>query len=504
MPVIFTRPVLVANRYNATTGDVNLGSPAHLDNLGAQTVIAVCRETGDHEGNFGYLYGKTPSASANGPRLLLGTGTTGQTRTNFAAHSTAGATGLPSRNGTVGEYIRGEHLFIAARWDGTITATGIRIYLSRNLGPIAEVTYATTTNGTTAIASDAANNFHVGNREGTDRTFNGDIGYVAICKGQLTDFEIELVRCQGPFAVTADWRLIWSNGIDYSPYGVRPTSEVDLLGGERSPYPFFKQQSIWVPVSAGTSGTVAYTNANDSVSASGTTTVTGSLSRTNTNDSVSAAGTTTVVGTLAYTNSNDSVSASGSVGSDVTGTVAYTNANDTVAASGTTTVTGSLARTNASDTLAASGTTTVLGTVSYTNSNDSISASGSSGTSVAATPIVGAGSGKYRERTQKKKLSDDEVWEYINHLKDSFIKKTGQKEELTSASSAEQPTYTELAAKAKVARDYSNELRKQLLKDEFARMQAEINDLELAIMVREQYESWRREEEEMELLLLVA
>lgn len=123
-------------------------------------------------------------------------------------------------------------------------------------------------------------------------------------------------------------------------------------------------------------GTLAKTNANDTSAASGATTVTGSLSKTNANDTSSASGTTTITGTLARTNANDSVSASGSVGSAVSGTLAYTNANDTSTASGTTTVTGSLAKTNANDSSSATGTTTIAGSLAKTNADDTVSASG--------------------------------------------------------------------------------------------------------------------------------
>lgn len=130
---------------------------------------------------------------------------------------------------------------------------------------------------------------------------------------------------------------------------------------------------------SGVTGTVAYTNANDTLAASGTTTIVGTLAKTNANDTSAASGSPIVNGAVAYANNNDTLAASGSVGSSVSGTVAYTNANDTLSASGTTTVTGTVARTNANDTGAASGTTTVTGTLVYTNINDSVSASGAAG-----------------------------------------------------------------------------------------------------------------------------
>ena len=150
-----------------------------------------------------------------------------------------------------------------------------------------------------------------------------------------------------------------------------------------APWQLFAPQAIPVPVSAGgggASGTSATTNASDTSSAGGTTTVTGTSSRTNANDTSSASGTTTVVGTSAKTNANDASSASGTT--TVIGTLAKTNADDTSAASGTvgsSGTTGTVAATNANDTAAASGTTKIVGTLSTTNANDAATASGVAG-----------------------------------------------------------------------------------------------------------------------------
>lgn len=85
--------------------------------------------------------------------------------------------------------------------------------------------------------------------------------------------------------------------------------------------------------SPGVSGSLATTNANDTLSAAGATTIVGSLARTNANDTLASSGSTTIVGTLARTNANDTLSASGAAGA-ITGAVAVTNANDTLSASG--------------------------------------------------------------------------------------------------------------------------------------------------------------------------
>lgn len=172
---------------------------------------------------------------------------------------------------------------------------------------------------------------------------------------------------------------------DNTTYGVSAADEIQASAGATgiksftlattadSAYGFAEFRS---ETSVGTSAT---TNANDTSSASGTTTVVGTVSRTNANDTSSASGTTTVTGTSATTNAADTSNASGSVGSSVTGTVAYTNANDSSSAAGTTTVTGTVSRANANDASAASGTTTVIGTSATTNAADTSSASGVAG-----------------------------------------------------------------------------------------------------------------------------
>lgn len=112
----------------------------------------------------------------------------------------------------------------------------------------------------------------------------------------------------------------------------------------------------------------------------------GTLARTNANDTLVSAGTTTIVGTLAKTNANDTISASGTVGtSGPVGTLAYTNNNDTSTIAGTVTILGTLSTTNSNDTLAGSGGGTVVGTLAVTNQNDTSNISG-----VVGDPPVGA------------------------------------------------------------------------------------------------------------------
>lgn len=124
------------------------------------------------------------------------------------------------------------------------------------------------------------------------------------------------------------------------------------------------------------SGSLARANAADTSAAAGAPTVSGSLAKANAPDTLTAAGSPTVTGSVAYTNAADTLAASGSVGSAVTGTVAYTNANDTLSAAGNVSITGSVAKANAADSLSASGSPVVSGSAAVTNANDTLVASG--------------------------------------------------------------------------------------------------------------------------------
>jgi hypothetical protein len=186
-------------------------------------------------------------------------------------------------------------------------------------------------------------------------------------------------RCQATNALGTSDSLPGSLSVSEVPTSYS-TAVGLVVGSSSSPIGFSYVGSD--DAGSGVSGTLATTNADDTLAASGTTTVTGTLARTNADDTSAASGTTTVTGSLAYTNANDTLAASGSVGSPVDGDLATTNADDSLAASGTTTVIGTLATTNAADTLSASGTTTVTGASATTNADDSLAASGASGSDV--------------------------------------------------------------------------------------------------------------------------
>lgn len=77
-------------------------------------------------------------------------------------------------------------------------------------------------------------------------------------------------------------------------------------------------------------GSLAVTEADDALAATGASTVTGALTKTEADDTLSAAGGEVITGALAVTEANDSLSAAGS--SSITGSLTVTEANDALAA----------------------------------------------------------------------------------------------------------------------------------------------------------------------------
>lgn len=157
----------------------------------------------------------------------------------------------------------------------------------------------------------------------------------------------------------------------------------------KGPYNFLKfkksKRNTAAPL-AGVSGSAAILDADDTVSATGTTTVIGSAAKTNSDDTASAAGTTSVIGVVAKTEGRDTASASGSP-NDV-GASSATESHDSISASGTTTIVGAGASTEARDTAAASGSPVLVGVLAKTNGDDTAVASGTAGSIVGAANCI--------------------------------------------------------------------------------------------------------------------
>jgi len=158
--------------------------------------------------------------------------------------------------------------------------------------------------------------------------------------------------------------------------GYTPRRSKSFFGtGSFGAGPFGEWKQGSVTAASGSTGTLAKTNLNDTSSGQATTTVVTSLARTNTNDTSAVSVTTTVLTTLARTNQNDTSAATGNTWP--TSVLAKTNADDTLAASGSVgaAASGTLAVTNADDTSAIQITTTVTSSLARTNQDDTSAAS---------------------------------------------------------------------------------------------------------------------------------
>jgi len=266
----------------------------------------------------------------------------------------------------------------------------------------------------TASATGATSQRWQSNASGSWADISGETSttYTTGTLGAGVKYAVRIIFSDGTIESTSDPADVWTPSVESLASSVtRKSTSITrarlLVPSSVAALKILEDVFFVTPSAGGSTGTLARTNANDTLSAVATTTIVSTLSRTNASDTVVSSGTTTIVATLARTNANDTLAASGSAGLSISGTVNYTNVNDTSTGQATTTIVSSLARTNANDTSSASGspvangtlartnnndtvvatsTTTIVGTLSYTNNNDSVSASGSAG--LAATGSV--------------------------------------------------------------------------------------------------------------------
>lgn len=137
------------------------------------------------------------------------------------------------------------------------------------------------------------------------------------------------------------------------------------------------------------SGTLATTEAADTVVATGTSTDNGTLSVTEASDSISiATGTSTDNGAISITEASDAITATGT--STDNGALATTEADDTLVATGTSTDNGAATITEAGDTLLFQGVgnSAIGGSLSKTEASDTLIATGTLTTNMTATRIL--------------------------------------------------------------------------------------------------------------------
>lgn len=216
--------------WNATTTTYDYGSinTAHSSDQ-PNTYLLLVHPDGAGENNSGYMFSKLSSASTDGFRILM-SHNSGNPTITFGYGST-GTASSPSRTVNTGFATYGAWNWIAASHDGSLDASMMNVYHAIKDNRLAEVTYSATTNGTTAVITDASFSLHVGNRTGTDRTFNGSIALVARWNAKLTLEEIERAKQYGPLRVRRRSLLfLWANGNEYSKGLVPSTITAPALG----------------------------------------------------------------------------------------------------------------------------------------------------------------------------------------------------------------------------------------------------------------------------------
>lgn len=204
---------------------VNCGSGASIDDVRPITIAAWIFPRTAGEGSLGYIFSKFASGGS-GPRVLLDSinVTNG---INFGAHST-GTANQPSRISNSNWIVLKTWQHVAITWDGSLTATNIHSYVNG-----VEVTYFSSTNGTTAITSDAADSIVLGNRVAADRTFDGYIADVRIYNRILSLAEIALLSRPDFLSILPMKRRVVSSGISYPRLErqIRGVNRGVVLGG---------------------------------------------------------------------------------------------------------------------------------------------------------------------------------------------------------------------------------------------------------------------------------
>lgn len=185
----------------------NAGSASSIDNLfgsGAGTanasISAWIYPTGLGENSNGQIIGKDNAASSANPTNGWTLRLTGTNQIRFTADNVTTDIDRVSANNAI-TLNAWNHVVVT--WDGSNTATNIKIYVNG-----AEVSYATTTDGSGNKNSDAANNLVIGNNRvaSLTRTFAGYIDELYVFTGILSTAEISRLNsrgCKSPGTCTA-------------------------------------------------------------------------------------------------------------------------------------------------------------------------------------------------------------------------------------------------------------------------------------------------------------
>lgn len=174
--------------FDGVDDKIDFGSPSALDNLGPLTFSAWGFVTG-HGGtnDTGRFFDKHAGGSA-GP-LFATSGNLSRTRSLDFLLVTGGTWLERVSSDFAFEFSKWHHFVVT--WDGTLTATGIHIYVDA-----IETSYQVTQDGSGAT-DDSANNFFIGGRHDSNRSFDGHLAECAMWNVVLSAGGIALLSNAG-------------------------------------------------------------------------------------------------------------------------------------------------------------------------------------------------------------------------------------------------------------------------------------------------------------------
>jgi hypothetical protein len=197
---------ITSTELGASGAFVNFGSASALDDLGTQTILAYCKPTGANGTALSYLYGKV----APGPRFAIEPNG-GSPRLFFGASST-GFSNRPDRSAPSNSVVYNSWSHFAVTWDGSIDATGIKMYTGIGVDLTEVSSYTSTGLAVGSASSDAALNAWLLNHATLGaRHFVGTVAYVAIWDRELTLTELVDAQNSGPLSVPSGLVFCYSN-----------------------------------------------------------------------------------------------------------------------------------------------------------------------------------------------------------------------------------------------------------------------------------------------------
>lgn len=216
--------------FNATTSMVQFPAADHQV-LSKQTIMAASRPVAAGEGSRGYIIAHAYIDASQGIRLFHDA--TADPRWYFGADN--GVNNLfPAASTNPSPYLSyGKIQVVAATWDGSANANNIYLYRGTDAQPLFENTYDRGSGDT--VWAPVGMPITIGNRGGGDRTFNGDIFWVARWNRILLLDELRKAQFNGAESVPDGLTFHYVNGKERI-YGMIPWIRTDITYGAPSPY----------------------------------------------------------------------------------------------------------------------------------------------------------------------------------------------------------------------------------------------------------------------------